>query len=126
MRVTLTRGKQESRTTKDEADQEFETIKQHIQKLATEDHWIILMGDFNAKLIDDLSRDGKIIKDKIIKDCNMKMINETKKCKGKYTRINTANPTEKSIDNITPNITEMETDEAEKYKLMGKNLQTTI
>ena len=90
------------------------------------------MGDFNAKLIDDLSRDGKIIKDKIIKDCNMKMINETKKCKGKYTRINTANPTEKSIDyvicsdNIAPNITEMEIDEAEKYKLMGKNLQTTI
>ena len=62
----------------------------------------------------------------------MKMINETKKCKAKCTRINTGNPSEKSVieyiicsDNIVPSIIEMEIDETEKYKLMG-NLQTTI
>ena len=43
------------------------------------------------------------------------------KCRGRYTRINMANPSEKSVidyvicsDKIVPNIIEMEIDEAEK------------
>ena len=57
----------------------------------------------------------------------MRIVNETEKCQGKWTRVNTANRSEKSgIDyflvsqNLWETIKEMEIDEEEIHKLKGK------
>lgn len=127
MTIGLYYGKQESRTSRDEAEQEIEKIKQDIQELTEKGHYILIVGDFNAKLIDNISRDGRIIDEKIIKECNMKMMNESHKCQGKYTRVNTAITTEKSIidyifadENLEKAIQNVIIDEEGKYKITGR------
>lgn len=94
--IGLYYGKQESRTTKTEAEYEVNEIKTQIENIQTETDEIILIGDFNAKIGRDQSRNGKIIEEYIIQDCNLKLVNGSEKCIGHYTRVNTANPDEKS------------------------------
>ena len=47
-------------------------------------------------MIGQESRNGKIIRDTIIKENELVIVNDTEKCKGVITRVNTANADEKS------------------------------
>ena len=126
-------GKQESRTAKEQAETEIGEIQSQIRNFQNEDVELILLGDFNAKISDGHdSRNGKILRKEMIQEFELKIVNETVKCQGKYTRVNTAIEEEKSVIDYVivnqssyENVENMIIDEENNYKLSGKNLQTT-
>ena len=73
------------------------------------------------------SRNGKILRKEIIQEFELKIVNETVKCQGKYTRVNTAIEEEKSVIDYVivnqssyENVENMIIDEENNYKLSGK------
>ena len=86
------------------------------------------MGDFNAKIEDTINnikpdRSGKMLT-KLVQKHNLVIVNNTEKCQGKWTRINTKNENEKSVidfmiycQRMYENVKEMTIDEKKEYVL---------
>ena len=67
------------------------------------------------------------MREELIEQNDLKIVNETVKCKGKYTRVNANNPQERStidycivMHNTWNQIMKMDIDECQQYKLKGK------
>ena len=122
-------GKQESRCSKDEINIEMGKLSEEIEEYRKEGEVMIFM-DGNAKiglLGEQKSRNGKLLEE-VMKSHNLNFLNKNSKCKGKITRQNTKNQSEKSaIDFVvsTPetekNLISMVIDEEGLYKIKGKN-----
>ena len=120
-------GKQESRTPKETIEDELNQIGRDIMNIKQNDGEVLLMGDFNIKLIDERSRDSDALR-QLVDDLNMVIINETEKCEGQWTRVNTKRQSERSVidyiittQDMYNEVLEMKVDEDECYKLSGKN-----
>ena len=84
-------GKQETRTSKNEIEQEMTLLTEEIEEMKKEGE-VILAMDGNAKLGllgESISRSGKLLL-KVFKE----ILNKSEKCKGKVTRTNTKNDQE--------------------------------
>ena len=133
MYIRVYYAKQESRTSKLEAEETIKEIGAQIREIDHTTNKVILIGDFNAKILDNQSRNGKIINEQLIEALDMRLLNGTEKCQGKWTRVNTANRAEKSVldyvlvsQNLWETITEMEIDEEEIHKFKGKKQRTIM
>ena len=127
MYLRLYYGKQESRTSNETIEDELNQIGRDIMNIKQNDGELLLMGDFNIKLIDERSRDSDTLR-QLLDYLNMVIINETAKCEGQWTRMNTKRQSERSIidyiittQDMYNEILEMKVDEDECYKLSGKN-----
>ena len=122
-------GKQESRTNKNEIEQEMTLLTEEIEEMKREGE-IILAMDGNAKLGllgEQISCNGKLLR-KVFDETGLRILNENDKCQGKVTRTNTKNDKENSaIDFIISTETaekwmiDMHIDEDGLYKIKGKN-----
>ena len=75
-------GKQETKTTKQEAKRKFDYLSQHISKYLQSDNHLVLLGDFNAEIDNDehaiinrephISRIGALLRD-VIKHFNLEI-----------------------------------------------------
>ena len=98
---------------------------------------ILLLGDFNAKIGNGeqgipngdpkITPKGKRLIN-LTNNFNLKTLNKSPKCKGKWTRVNTKNENEESIIDyalctqaLYTNIKAIIIDEEENYKLNGKS-----
>ena len=120
-------GKQETRMAKEEVINEVIDIASQIKKIQEKSDNILLVGDFNAKLFDGRSRNGRIIDKELIQPLNLTILNRSEKCIGKCTRKNTSNDTERSeidyaitTENMWHSVRKMVIDEEEEFKLKGK------
>ena len=89
---------------------------------------LIIMGDFNAKLEDPVNnikadKSGKML-NKLVQKHNLVIVNNTERCQGKWTRINTKNESEKSVTDFMiccqrmyRNVEEMSIDDKKEYVL---------
>ena len=121
-------GKQETRTSKNEIEREFQLLSEEIKEKSKDGEVLIAM-DANAKigvLNETVSRNGKLLLD-VIKNHNLSIMNCTNKCTGQVTRKNTANNDEFSaIDFIVASstvekwINKVIIDEDGLMKLKGK------
>ena len=121
-------GKQETRTSKNEIEREFQLLSEEIEE-KSKDGEILLAMDANAKigLLDEtVSRNGKLLLE-VIKNHNLKVMNGTNKCSGRVTRQCTTNKDQFSaIDFIIANrtveewISEVVIDEEGLLKVKGK------
>ena len=104
-------GKQETRTSKSEIEQEIQLLNEEINEMKREGE-IVLAMDGNAKigiLENTLSRNGKLL-NQIFENNSLTLMNKSTKCVGRITRKNTKNPNEISaIDFVVA------TDEASKW-----------
>ena len=122
-------GKQESRVSKEEIDDEMRLLSEEIEEFRKEGNIIIFM-DGNGKLGllgEQKSRNGKLLED-VFETHNLTVLNKTSKCVGKITRQNTKNCQERSaIDFIVTDQTmehwvqSMQIDEEGLLKISGKN-----
>ena len=115
-------GKQESRTPKEDNEKEMSSLETDILQIKEEDGEIILMGDFNIKIVQGSSRDSMLL-NKVVEDCNLVVLNKTDKCQGTWTRVNTKNEKEKSVidyiittNEMYDNVKDMIIDEEGCYK----------
>ena len=120
-------GKQESRTPKEDIEKEMSSLETDILQIKEEGGDIILMGDFNIKIVQGSSRDSMLL-NKVVEDCNLVVLNKTDKCQGTWTRVNTKNEKEKSVidyiittNEMYDNVKDMIIDEEGCYKVKGKN-----
>ena len=99
-------GKVESRCTIEELKQYYDMIEMEVTKSEIDKEDLIIMGDLNAKIESGRKdRSGKLL-EQLTKKKNLEIVNNTGKCEGRWTRINTNNPTERSsIDYIICNKT---------------------
>ena len=121
-------GKQETRTSKNEIEREYQLLSEEIEEKSKEGEIMIAM-DANAKIglmNEETSRNGKLLLD-IFKKHGLTVMNSTDKCAGRITRQNTANSEELSaIDFVIVNstvekwISEMIIDEDGLFKVKGK------
>ena len=121
-------GKQETRTSKNEIEREFQLLSEEIEE-KSKDGEIFLAMDANAKigiLNESISRNGKLLLD-VVQKHKLTIVNCTNKCKGRITRQNTVNSNEVSaIDYIMTSptvdkwIQEMTIDEEGLLKITGK------
>ena len=75
MMVCLYYGKQESRSTKKESENEFNQISIYTKNCTDSNAYVLMLGDFNAKIINDkegivngdiiISRNGFFLRDKL-------------------------------------------------------------
>ena len=86
-------GKQESRTPNETIEDELNQIGRDIMNIKQNNGEVLLMEDFNIKLIDERSRDSDTLR-QLLDDLNMVIINETAKCEGRWTRVNTKRKSE--------------------------------
>ena len=124
-------GKQESYDN-DKTQDEFDALQDQILAYQMNGDEVILLGDFNAKVGQDgvgiqggdptTSRNGKMLKN-LIENTQTIMLNSQPICKGKWTRVNSKNPEERSIldyvivsPTAIPAITSMTIDEEEIHK----------
>ena len=122
-------GKQESRTNKEEIEQEMSLLQEEISEMSNEGDVIIAM-DANAKiglLNEEISRNGRLIL-QVFQEEDLNIVNGSEKCEGRITRQNTKNAQEISaIDFVVTcqegmkMITRMSIDEDGIYKIKGKN-----
>ena len=122
-------GKQESRTTKQEIDREMSLLSEEIAEMKNDGETILTM-DGNARiglLNEPISRNGKCLL-QVFENFNLKLINNTGKCEGRVTRVNTKNDAEFSaIDFVVasegaePWVQNMVIDEDGLMKVKGKN-----
>ena len=122
-------GQQESRTSKAEIEMEMSLLKEEINEMKTEGDILITM-DGNARiglLGEETNRNGRLLLN-VFHETGLNIINNSNKCKGKITRVNTKNANEKSAidfvvacDKAEQMVTEMIIDERELYKIKGKN-----
>ena len=90
-------GKQESRTTKNEIEQEIQLLNEEITEMKREGEIVIAM-DGNAKigiLNEAISRNGKLL-NQLFDYHDLKVMNHSSKCIGRITRQNTKNKNEVS------------------------------
>ena len=90
-------GKQETRTRKEDVENEFGDLTEEILELKRNGDVIIVM-DANAKvgiLGEDVSRNGKYLLD-MTNEVPLENMNLSEKCKGQVTRVNRKNPSERS------------------------------
>ena len=121
-------GKQETRTSKNEIEREFQMLSEEIEE-KSQDGEVFLAMDANAKiglLGEAVSRNGKLLLD-VVKKHNLTVMNCTSKCVGRITRQNTANGEEVSAidyiltsDTVEKWISEMIIDEEGLMKIKGK------
>ena len=128
-------GKQEIKTTKQEAKREFDYLLQHISKYLQSDNHLLLVGDFNVKIGNNehgiingephISRNSALLRD-VIKHFNLEILSN-KATEGKWTRINSNNINEKSITDyiicnqkLMKHIAEVIIYEKEDFVLTGK------
>ena len=108
----------------------YENIKSDISEILKESKCFILFGDFNVKAIvtekHGISRNGKLLVH-LIEEYNLHMVNDTEKCEGMWTRINTKNENEKSVldyvicsESMFNSVVNMKIDEKGDYKPRGK------
>ena len=130
-------GKQESKNNNTTLDEEFKIIERHLYEyIANNQNRIPLLGDFNAKIGNGehgipngdpiITPNGKRLIS-LTNNFNLKILNKSPKCKGKWTRINTKNENEKSIIDyalctqaLYTNLNTIAIDEEENCKLNGK------
>ena len=122
-------GKQESRTNKEEIENEMALLKEEIREMNNEGEIVIAM-DANAKvnLINEgISRNGYHIL-KVFQDEDIQMLNGSAKCEGAITRKNTKNVNEISaIDFVVAShdaaemINKVIIDESGTYKIKGRH-----
>ena len=106
MMVCLYYGKQESRSTKKESQNEFNQISTCTKNCIDNNSYVLILGDFNAKIGNDqegiengdriISRNGFSLRD-MIKMQHLQLVNSAPCCVGKWTRVKTCNNNEKSI-----------------------------
>ena len=85
-------GKQETRTSKNEIEKEMMLLREEIQEMKDEGEIMIAM-DGNAKigiLGEEKTRNGKLLL-QVFDDAGLKVMNRSKKCDGRVTRMNTKN-----------------------------------
>ena len=121
-------GKQESRCSNEEIKAEMESLSEEIAEMRKEGQ-IILFMDGNGKLGllgEEKSRNGKLL-EKVFRENDLLLMNESEKCEGKVTRKNTKNDNEKSaIDFVVASrlaeswIEGMKIDEEGLLKIQGK------
>ena len=122
-------GRQETRTSQIEIQQEMLLLQEEITEMSNEGE-ILLAMDGNAKiglLGEDISRNGSLLLE-TIEQTGLVLMNGTEKCRGKVTRFNTKNDREKSaIDFVLANeevakwINEINIDEDGMIRVRGKN-----
>ena len=122
-------GKQESRVSKNEIENEMQLLNEEIEEMEKDGN-IVLAMDANAKiglLGEEISRNGHALL-QTFENTDLSVMNNSSKCKGKVTRKNTKNDNEISaIDFIVADgtveqwIKEMDIDEEGLYKVKGKN-----
>ena len=122
-------GKQESRVSKNEIENEMQLLNEEIEEMKKDGNIIIAM-DANAKiglLGEDISRNGLLLL-KTFEITGLNVMNNDSKCKGRVTRKNTKNDNETSaIDFIVTDgtveqwVKEIEIDEEGLNKIKGKN-----
>ena len=125
-------GKQESRTSKDEIENEMSLLKEEIREMCNEGEIIIAM-DANAKiglLGEEISRNGRLILS-VFQEEELHILNGSEKCTGKVTRRNTKNHSEISaIDFVvasheaTVMIKKVTIDEDGLFKIKGRTHET--
>ena len=120
-------GKQESRTPKEDIEKEMSSLETDILQIKEEGGEIILMVDFNIKIVQGSSRDSMLL-NKVVEDCNLVVLNKTDKCQGTWTRVNTKNEKEMSVidyiittNEMYNNVKDMIIDKEGCYKVKGKN-----
>ena len=106
MMVCLYYGKQESRSTKKESENEFNQISTCTKNCIDNNSYVLILGDFNAKIGNDqegiengdriISKNGFLLRD-MIKMQHLQLVNSAPCCVGKWTRVNACNNNEKSI-----------------------------
>ena len=121
-------GKQESRCSKAEIDEEMNLLSEEIQEFKHEGE-ILMFMDGNGKiglLGEEKSRNGKLL-EKTFEEHDLQVVNRSDKCDGKITRQCTTNVKEVSaIDfvvankSLMKNIQSMEIDEKGLLKIRGK------
>jgi len=122
-------GKQENDKASTVFD-DYELLKQDILAFKAAGYQVLLTGDFNAKITskyeNHTSRNGKFLLD-LVDKCNLDILNQSVKCQGVFTRVNTKNKAQKSIidyaictESLTTHFTSMYIDTDEIYKLTGK------
>ena len=122
-------GKQESRSNKEEIEEEFFLLSNEIKQIE-KDGEVILTMDGNAHIGimgEEISRNGKLLK-QLCSDNELGIMNISKKCEGKVTRQSSIKENEKSaIDFVLATelaeewIEKMIIDEQGEFRLMGKN-----
>ena len=124
--IGLFYGKQESRNNNITLDEKFNTIERHLYQYTTNNqNHILLLGDPSGDL--KITPNGKRLIN-LTNNLNLKILNKSPKCKGKWTRINAKNENEKSIieyalytQALYTNINTIIIDEEENCKLNGKS-----
>ena len=136
--IGLFYGKQGIRNNNVTLDEEFNTIERHpYQYIINNQNHILLLDDLNAKIGNGVqgirNGDPKITPNgkrlvNLANNLNLKILNRSPKCEGKWKRINTKNENEKFIIDYTlctqtlyTNINTIIIDEEENYKLNGKS-----
>ena len=122
-------GKQETRTSKNEIEQEMNMLSAEINEMKNDGEVVVAM-DGNGKigiLGEETSRNGKELLH-VFEENNLEVVNLSEKCKGKVTRKNTTNTNEFSaIDFVVTSqdafgwIQEMIVDEEGHMKIKGKS-----
>lgn len=129
-------GKQETCSTPQIHNEFAQLDLKTTEMLIKHDH-LMLVGDFNAKIGDDqngitgnlptISRNGHLLRS-FIDDRGLNLMNSKDICKGLWTRVNTKNPSQKSVldyvltsRDISPSILSMVIDEDKIHQLQGKN-----
>ena len=136
MMACLYYGKQESRSTKKESENEFNQISTYTKNGVDNSSYVLILGDFNAKIGNDkagikngdriISRNGFLLMNMITMQ-HLQLINSVPCCMGKWTSVNTCNNNEKSIidyglcnSKLTSMISKVIIDEPQEYKLKGR------
>ena len=112
MFLGLVYGQQEN-ASRSEVEDEYSCLSTELQRITKVSNKIILLGDFNAKLATHnasqlhASRNGLILR-QFIDENNLKVMNDSPKCKGFWTREHQHNSNQKSVIDYVLHKTEME------------------
>ena len=121
-------GRQETRNNREEMLKEMDNLAEEIRDKMEEGEVIVFM-DGNGKiglLGEEISRNGKLLID-VFEECDLQIMNQSDKCKGKVTRQNRRNEVQKSAidflvvtDEAEQRIDELLIDEKGDFLLRGK------
>ena len=137
-------GKIEGRESKENIKKQFSHLEELIKRIESSGEDYILIGDLNAKIgckkdgiegnNEEQNEAGRALLN-LEQTTQGTIINKTTKCKGKWTRVNTQNESEKAIldyvmtnESVYDDIIEMKIDEEKLYRLTkykGKEIKET-
>ena len=122
-------GKQETRTSNSEIEKEMTLLSEEIAEMQCDGELLLVM-DGNARiglLGEPISRNGRSLM-QVFDNYNLRLINNTEKCHGKITRVNTKNSNEFSAidfvltsERAEPWVKSVLIDEDGLFKVKGKN-----